>query len=622
MSVCRLLIASLAVAAWSGLGAAVVRVEVTGRTDLGASGYEEIRGRLHFEVDPGHPGNAVIADLGRAPVNAAGRVAFASDLRLQRAKDAARRNGAAWVEIPNRGGKAGLSAAQMAAGFTLLSVGWEFDVTEPGKLALSAPRALGDDGRPLRGVVHSTFLSDKRVDSFTLTDVPLYPPVDPDGPDSRLIRREHSAFPGGTEVPRTQWRLEPGRLSLQGGLEPGRTYELAYLSEGPPVAGLGYAAIRDAVAWLKHGADSPAPVRHALAFGSSQCGRLLRDFLYLGFNTDEQDRRVFDGVMAHIAGAGRLVLNQRWSQPRSVAAYFTASYPFADTALPDPVSGRCEGVLDNPRVKHAPKLFYLNTASEYWGAGRVAALTHTDAAGTRDAAFPDHVRSYYYAGTQHGPASFPPPVLTGGQVRLNPVNATAVTAALRQALHRWVTEGVPPPASVHPKLSDGTLVPVREVRFPAVPGLASPRALRAGARVPNPLWPEGAGAGAELPLLVPQVDADGNDLTGIRLPDVAVPLGTATGWIFRTAALGQPGEPALLRGAWVPFAATRAQRAAAGDPRLSLEERYAGRDDYLRRVRGVLEDLVRQGFLTGADLEPQLRQAGERWDWVVTQTAR
>ncbi len=167
------------------------------------------------------------------------------------------------------------------------------------------------------------------------------------------------------------------------GFEPGKTYELCYLSEAPPVAGLGYAAIRDAVAWLKHDATSLAPVKHAYAFGSSQCGRFLRDFMYLGFNTDEQDRQALDGVMAHVAGAGRLVLNQRWSTPRGLAGFYTASYPFADTAQADAVSGHAEGILENARVKHAPKVFYTNTAAEYWGAGRVAALTHTTPDGTQ-----------------------------------------------------------------------------------------------------------------------------------------------------------------------------------------------------------------------------------------------
>jgi hypothetical protein len=319
------------------------------------------------------------------------------------------------------------------------------------------PKARNKDGSAIRGVVSAVFTPDKHLDEQTLTDLTDYPPVDIEGADSRLIVRDRAAFPGGQEVPRKQWSLQNGRILLEGGFEPGKTYEVFYLAEGPPVAGLGYAAIRDAVAWLKHDPASLAKVKHAYAFGSSQCGRFLRDFVYLGFNTDEQDRMALDGVMSHVAGAGRLVLNQRWSTPRSVAGYYTASYPFADTAQKDPVSGHAEGILANARVKHAPKIFYTNMAAEYWGAGRVAALTHTTPDGVKDIKLPDNVRSYFFAGTSHGPAPFPPTSQVKGSPLANPVSANASILALRLAMHRWVTEGIEPPSSVHPKLSDGTL---------------------------------------------------------------------------------------------------------------------------------------------------------------------
>ena len=613
---CLLVLLGLGAAPFAGAG--VLRVEWAQPRDLGASGYEELSGQLHFEIDPALPPNALIADLQLAPRNAAGRVAFQADLRILRPRDPARANGTTWVEIPNRGGKAGLADWVVDHGLTVVQVGWEFDIpASPNKLRLQVPRATQPDGQPLRHLVRAVFTPDKRVDEQALTALIDYPPADLDGPDSRLVVRHRAAFPEGEVLPRASWSLREGRLRLLGGFAPGRTHEIFYLSENPPVAGLGYAAIRDAVAWLRHAADAPVRIRQALAFGSSQCGRFLRDFLYLGFNTDEADRPVFDGVMAHVAGAGRLVLNERGATPRAVAGYHTASYPFADSAQPDPVSGVSEGVLDNPRVRHAPKVFYTNMAAEYWGAGRVAALIHTDPRGTRDLELPANVRTYFFAGTSHGPAPFPPTAQVPGAPLANPVNANACITALRLALQRWVSEGVEPPPSVHPKLADGTLVPAAAVRFPQVPGLAAPNDLRAGPRVANPRWPGGAGGGTELPLLVPQVDADGNDLGGIRLPDVAVPLGTATGWVLRPVELGSPHEPVLLRGAWVPFARTRAEREAAGDPRPSLAERYASKETYLDRVRQCLQDLVERRLLLTSDLEPQLRQAGERWDWVL-----
>ncbi|MBI5686258.1 MAG: hypothetical protein HZC54_14390 [Verrucomicrobia bacterium] len=617
-AITRFLMASLWLAAVSIANAEVVRVEITERSAVGATGYEQIVGRLHFEIDPAHPRNRIIADADLAPRNAAGRVEFSADLRILKPKEAGRSNGAAWVEIPNRGGKSGMNNFITKHGFTVMQVGWEFDVpAQKDKVRIKVPVARQKDGTPIRGVVCAAFTLDKRAEQFTLNDLADYPPVDAAGPDSRLIVRAASAFPAGKELPRSQWRLEGQRVTLEGGFEPGKTYEISYLAENPPVAGLGLAAIRDAVAWLKHDAGSLAPVRHAYAFGPSQCGRLLREFVYLGFNTDERGRQALDGVMAHVAGAGRLDINRRWSAPRKVAAYETASYPFADTAQKDPVSGIKEGVQENPRVTHRPKTFYTNTAAEYWGAGRVAGLSHTSPDGKRDVPLPDNVRSYFFAGTQHGAATFPPTAPAKDGQLANPVSANPIIAALRLAMHRWVTEGTLPPPSAYPKLSDGTLVPVAKVRFPALPGIASPRSATGGPRLRNPNWPNGAGAGAKLPLLVPQVDADGNDLAGIRMPDVSVPLGTCTGWVFRPASMGAPHEMMPLRGSWIPFAATREQRERAGDPRPSLGERYASKEAWLARVTDALQQLIKQGCLQAEDLEPLQKQAAVRWDWVT-----
>lgn len=615
----RLLLTSLCLTIFTHTThAAVVRLEIGGRTDVPKSDYEILTGRLHFEIDPGLPQNAVIADVDLAPVNAAGKVSFTADLRLWKPKDDSRSNGAAWVEVPNRGGRASLPATLMEQGFTMLNVGWEFDVpAKKDQMRLEVPRAHSKDGSPVLGVVSALFTPDKPVLEKELTDLADYPPADIHGKDSRLIIRDQAAYPAGKEVPRNQWNLKDGRLRLKGGFAPGKTYEFFYLTESPPVAGLGYAAIRDAVAWLKHDAASPAKVKHAYAFGSSQCGRFLRDFVYLGFNTDEENRMALDGILSHVAGAGRLVLNQRGSTPRAIAGYYTASYPFADTEQPDPVSGQSEGVLTNPRVKHAPRIFYTNMAAEYWGAGRVAALTHTTPDGGKDIVFPENVRSYFFTSTSHGPSPFPPAAQVKGAPLANPVNANPAILALRQAMHRWVSEGVEPPPSMHPKLSDGTLVPAREVKWPQMPGMVAPNAVKAGGRVRNPQLPGGAGEGAELPLLVPQCDADGNDLGGIRMPEVAVPLGTGTGWVFRPAAFGSPHEFYLLRGAWVPFARTKAERVSRSDPRLSLEERYSGRKAYLDQVKTALEKLIERRFLTDTDLEPQLKLAAERWDWVM-----
>ncbi len=612
----------------------MVRVEIAERVDVGTSGYERITGTLHFAVSPTHPRNALIADIDRAPT-AAGRVEFSADLQLFRPKDATRSNGAALVEISNRGSSTGLHAFLRGAardlrkdadlgdaflfrhGFTLVTVGWEFDVpTRPGAIRIKVPVAT-DAGRTITGQVRATFFVNSRVGQFAVTDLEAYPPVDPTGTDRRLEVREAASAARGTEIPADRWRLQGATVVLDGGFEPGKTYVVTYRAAQPPVAGLGFAAIRDTAAWLKHAPDSLARVRYAYTFGSSQSGRFLRDFVYQGFNTDEQGRQVFDGVLSHIAGGARLDLNRRWAVPREQAMFNAASYPFADTALKDPISGLTEGLLENPRVTHAPRIFYTNTSTEYWGGGRVGALAHTDPAGTADVKLPDNVRLYVFAGTQHGPGALPPAAPEAGGLPANPTNFWPAMRALLLSMHRWVTEGAAPPPSVYPTLRDGTLVRAGDVRFPALAGVPAPTGLNAGVRFRNPLHAEGAGAGAPLPLLVPQVDADGNELAGIRLPEIAVPLGTHTGWTFRPPATGVPTDLVPLRGAWIPFALTREARAAAGDPRLSVAERYASREAFLAQSRAAAEKLAQAGYLLADDIGWMVEQAGRRWDWVA-----
>jgi hypothetical protein len=632
--------ALLALAPFTLATAEVTRVEIARRADIGTSGYEKIAGTLHFAVDPAHPRNAIIADLALAPTNAAGRVEFSSDFYILKPKDAGRANGAALVEISNRGSKGshrifnrGIKADPVTEadlgdqflirqGFTLVGVGWEFDVPKnPGSLRINVPIAT-DAGKPIQGIVRATFTVNARAAEFAVTDLAAYPPADPSIPRGQLTVRDSATVPGGVAIPRAKWKLKGNIVSLEGGFDPGRSYELSYESANPPIAGLGFAAIRDAAAWLKQAGNAVAPVKHAYTFGSSQSGRFLRDFLYQGFNTDEAGRQVFDGVMAHIAGGARLDLNRRWSTPREQAMFNCASYPFADTAHRDPISGRNEGVLKNSRESSAPKVFYTNTSVEYWGGGRVAALVHTDPAGTVDVALPDNVRFYFFAGTQHGPSAFPPAPPGPGDHYANPVDFGVSMRALLVALHRWVTEATPPPPSAYPTFCHGTLVPAVGVRFPALAGVSSPRTLTAGVRVRNPLWPDGAGQGAALPLLVPQVDADGNELAGIRLPEVAVPLATSTGWTFRPPAMGGPGNLVPLRGAWIPFAATREARIADKDPRASIEERYASREAYLANVRAAVDGLVQQRYVLTADVSSLMERAGAQWDWVAARAAR
>jgi hypothetical protein len=274
-------------------------------------------------------------------------------------------------------------------------------------------------------------------------------------------------------------------------------------------------------------------------------------------------------------------------------------------------------LLDNDRTGgHAPKAFYTNTPTEYWGLARSAALVHTDPTGTADLTLPEQVRVYFLAGTQHSPSRFPP-ALTDGQQEDNAVDYWWTMRALLLAMHKWVKEGVAPPPSQYPRLRDRTLAPAASIAFPPIPAVATPSRLPAATRIANGSLPGAGGAGAVLPLLVPEVDEDGNERAGIRLPDVAVPLATYTGWNFRQPAIGATGELVPFLGSSIAFPPTRAARKASMDPRRSVEERYRSRDEYLARVEQALDALVAKGFLIYDDGPRILQRAGDQWELIV-----
>jgi Alpha/beta hydrolase domain len=616
--------------------AEVTRVEIARRSDLGASGYEKIVGTIHFAVDPKDPVNRGVVDLDKAPVNAAGRVEFSSDLYVLRPKPP-RGNGAALVDILNRGNKVVLNGFNrggspdpdteddlgdrflMRFGFTLVWVGWEFDLEDrPMTMKIHVPIAT-EQRKVITGVVRSTFTANTAATDFVVTELSKYDAIDPGGPDAQLAERPQMLGAAARAIPRSDWRVVGHTVTLDRGFVPGLTYEISYRAANPPIAGLGYVAIRDATAWLKHDPDALAPVRFAYGYGSSQSGRFLRGFLYEGFNTDEHRRQVFDGVMAHIAGAARLSLNERWARPTGLGAYGATAFPFADARLRDPVSGAEDGLLDNARMGgHAPKVFYTNTPVEYWGAGRVAALVHTTPDGASDLALADNVRVYFIAGTQHSPSRFPAEI-SNGQQRDNPIDYWWTMRALLLAMHKWVKEGTAPPPSLYPKLQDRTLVAAASLTFPAIAGVASPRGLTAGVRIANRHHDGGAGAGAPLPLLVPAVDEDGNERAGIRLPEVAVPLATYTGWNFRKPEIGAANELVSLLGSSIFFPATRAARSATKDPRRSIEERYRSQEEYLAKIEQAADTLVKAGYLLVDDEPRILQRASDQWELAVQQ---
>ena len=354
--------------------------------------YERLAGKLYFLIDPANKRNQVIADLEKARRNSDGKVEMSADLVIWRPRDLSRGNGMALFDIVNRGGTVALTIFDgpvtntpegevgdgflLNRGYTIVQVGWEFDARREGAIRVDLPEAVG-----VSGLVRATFIPSNR-NPTTVGDLVGYAPSDPASPQNTLRVRAKLGAEWVT-IPRAKWTLAGNTVTLEGGFEPGQTYELAYLAHDPPVAGLGFAAVRDAAAWVKYASHDAASARYTIAFGSSQTGRWLRDFLYEGFNADERNRQVFDGVMPHLGGGGGVVLNQRWSTPTSLLMETATHFPFSDKKQRDPVTGIEEGLLENVRAaEHQPKIFYTYSDTEYWE--RSVALTHTTPDGSKD----------------------------------------------------------------------------------------------------------------------------------------------------------------------------------------------------------------------------------------------
>jgi hypothetical protein len=397
------------------------------------------------------------------------------------------------------------------------------------------------------------------------------------------------------------------------------------------VAGLGFAAVRDAVSALKHdgvralGIDAD-DLERALAFGLSQSGRMLRQFVYDGFNADEASRRVFDGLHVHLAGGALGSFNHRFAQASRASwsfLYPDAIFPFSDAVQTDPFSGSPDGLLAAVMPSLEPKIVYTNSSNEYWRGS--AALTHVTVDGRRDLDLPDNVRSYLLAGTQHVPAAFPPDG-GDGQLAPNPNEYRWFLRALLTALDEWTRGAREPPPSVVPRLADGTLVTHDALAFPSLPGAAvpTPRPVRkidfgSDFRTTGVIAKEPPDVGPAYPLTLPQVDADGNEVAGLRSPFVAVPVATYTGWNRYDARVGPPDEMVPLVGAFIPFAPTAAIR-LDGDERPAIDERYADRNDYLGRVTSHALELIDLGYLRAEDLAPMIEEALAMWRYATDES--
>ena len=653
---------------------AITDLEITKRTrfasgesfgDVGS--YELLEGTAHYAVDPLHTRNQAITDLELAPRNAVGLVEFSSDFAMLQPVNMDRGNRRILFDVVNRGRKTALTLNSvptandatapleagngylMRRGYTVVWAGWQADVPPtPGLIGMQGPEAIGPQG-PLTGKIMCQFQCNEPTQVFLLADRQHLPnpAADPEEADAVLTVRD---LPNSqaTTVDRSQWSfvrvedadLEPqhSHIYMPSGFDPGKIYQLIYTTTGSRIVGLGFAAMRDAVSFLKHAPSSAGnpcagSIDYAYAMGRSQSGRFLRQYIHAGINDDEEDRPALDGIIPHVAGGMRGEFNLRFGQPSKDVCYIIPEmFPFTDTMQTDPVTGAQGSLLDAmERRGNVPRIMFTNTSAEYWRGD--AALIHTDLETLTDAPESQWARSYHFAGCQHGSGDFPPlEIRTAdgikGQLPFNSVDYAPLSRAVLDNLDRWVTTGEEPPASRHPSLNDGTAVESHTLlaRLAQLPNVNVPtqttRAIRLdygpeshlGRTIKLP-----ADEGEEFPALVADLDESFNELGGIRLPDLSVPVATYTGWNLRDETIGNPGLfigiTGGLAGWTLPLPSNQAERESSGDPRASIEERYASREDYLEQVTRAALDLVAERYLLEEDVPEVVDLAGRKYDY-------
>ncbi len=617
--------------------------------------YERIEGVLTYSVDPNNAANASIVDLEHAPTDSEGRVRFESDFTLIAPSSPSHGNGRLIAEVVNRGRRRTVAFFNRGAtppitspavpegdgfllnhGYSVLSIGWQWDVyRSDALLGLDAPEIL-IDGQPVTGQA-CVEMRPNAVEStrqLSNRDHKPYPVANLDDANAMLLVRDWEDGPD-TVIPRSQWHFpDPEHIALDPGFQPGKIYYVIYNAAKPVVVGCGMLAIRDSAAWFRGATDVSPGYEKIYAHGVSQCGRLLRHMAYLGLNIDEKGRQVFDGMLPHVAGGRMGEFNHRFAQPSCQSnPGFGHQFPFADSNLTDTLTEQTDGLLNRLRaLGAAPKIVYTDSAAEYWRGD--AGLTHIDSSGSFDLEPAPETRRYLFAGTQHLPGA--PDLMVGqgpdGSTGMHPYNAVDYIPLLRAALFnldRWVTDGVEPPPSQHPRLDDGSAV-AQAVYLDAAPGIPS-----RSRPDPERLWRVreldlGPGAdrgiasypvreGREYPHLVPAADDDGNDLAGIRLPDLTVPVGTHTGWNLRHTNTGSPEQLMSMQGSSHWFPATADRRAETGDPRLSIEERYTDRDAYGALVKTAAARLASDGYLLPEDIGLVVESCLERYDCAIAQ---
>lgn len=642
---------------------------------FGAVGaYERLDGRAFFAVDPEAPTQRGIVDLDKAPVNTDGLVEFAADISIIKPVDMARGNRRVFFDYGNRGNMRAIqffndavasndpigeahagNGYLMRRGYVVANCAWQGDLWPgDGRMTMSLPVAT-DNGRPVTGPVRSEFIVTARgqrcMPLSGRASTRSHPTVSLDTTRATLTRRRYPEDEREV-IPPDQWqfaRIEGGvgldnqgaemaivpsdtHVFLPAGFEPGWLYEIVYTGRDPLVMALGHVAVREFVGFLRYGeADSAGTanplgggIEKAYGWGRSQTGRCIRDFVHRGFNAAADGRKVFDGVLPHVAGGGLMWLNHRFACGVASAGQqyeehdnIADRFPFSYAESTDHITGETDAILKRPETD--PLVIHTQTATEYWQ--RHGSLVHTDTEGN-DLDQPDNVRVFLWSSSQHfADPNLKQPGRGICQNNNNIVKTSMLFRAMLDAMDAWATDGTAPPDSRIPRRSDGTLVTAEEWRrkFPAIPGMASPKG-------PNelPAWdfgPEAAkgflskqppdiGNGAYT-ILVPAVDADGNDVAGVRAPMVQAPLGTYTGWNLRARGQGE-GYLHEFTGSYVPLPETEAVRRATGDPRKSIEERYRDAEGYSGAVVSAAKRLVADRLMLEEDVE---RVAAAARDW-------
>ena len=676
------LVAAILLVAASAADARITKIKIVtkesptfgGYAFKGVGQYEKLVGKAYGELDPNDPKNAGIVDIKLAPRNARGRVEYAVDFYILKPIDLAKGAHKVMYEPPNRGRKTHASLNRGAGsndpgsttnqqelanlflpprGYTMVWSGWDFSAgtdSSDYNTTITLPVAKNPDGSPITGPSYEYIVSGAA--SYELN----YPAATLDQSKATLTHRVRlDDVP--QVVPASGWAYDAGGTTIH--LMPqgtkftqGDIYEFSYTAKDPTVNGVGFAAVRDFNAFLRYEkadeAGTPNPmagdITRIYTEVQSQPGRLLNDFRTLGFNQAENGRIVFDGMLQWIAAADGINMNSRFSQPgrternRQDQLYAEGVFPFANQRLKDPISGKTAGRYDAcSKTNTCPLAMEIYSANEYWVKG--ASLFHTDPAGKTD--LPDHpmARLYFMSSMQHGTGNG---TAKGACQQFgNPLDSGPVQRALWEALDQWSTKGVAPPPTSVPRLADGTLVPAlpqEKVGFPKIPGVSytglkstryllnyGPDYYKTGIATVNPpvIKPpmfENPANGPIYPTFVPKTDADGNDIAGVRLPDVTAPLATYTGWSLRAGA--QAGDGCEGTGQMVGFARTKAERMATGDPRRSIEERYASGDAYAAAAKKAIDDLVERRLMLQEDAQPGFQRMMRVWQSATTSGTR